>query len=148
MHKALLFLLAFITVIFSFQCKKEIGPLNITLYDKPLFIIQSFIIGKWKLEYVQGGIAVMKYPARNNTYMTLKPNHITIRNDSLGIVADTTIIWEKGMSIQGSPTFFLSYHRYGTYTYPKYVVEQIFNDTLVLSDNSYDGFGYFYSRVK
>src|SRR5882672_9651625 len=86
----------FLTMLLCFtQCKKEHTPLNITLHDKPLGTIQSYIQGKWKLQYAYGGISVMKFPARHNSYMFFSPDHIIIGNDSTGIVVDTSIIWKR-----------------------------------------------------
>ena len=55
------FVIAPILILFFFaQCKKEYTPsvpLTITLYNKPLSTIQSYIKGLWKLHYGKGGIA-------------------------------------------------------------------------------------------
>ena len=53
---SILFTIIFTIVCFTSCKKKEHTPLNITLYDKPLSIIQAAIHGKWKLQYGKGGI--------------------------------------------------------------------------------------------
>lgn len=150
MKKLLFFLFAAVIILFSFQCKKEhSGPVNITLWDKPLPVIQSYITGKWKLEYAIGGFMGMKYPARNNAYMKLTPSHIIIGNDSSGIVVDTTIVWEKNTDIRNRNTWLLSYHYSPGYIFPyHYIIEQVRNDTLIIADNAYDSYEYFYTKYR
>ena len=70
-----LLLLAFTSFI---GCKKDNQPITITLWDKPLSVIQSYIAGNWKLQYSYGGISVHKEIEKNNSYMLLKPDHIVM----------------------------------------------------------------------
>ena len=56
-------------IVFCFaQCKKEHTGLTITLYDKPLAIIQSIAKGKWKLNYTYGGLTGNIKQNYTNTY--------------------------------------------------------------------------------
>ena len=67
-------------------CEKDSEQLlhNITLYDKPLSVIQKYITGKWKLQYAFGGLWAHKVINTDNSYMILSPNHIIKGNDSRG----------------------------------------------------------------
>ena len=48
----LIFVIALAIVLL--HCKKNTQGLTVTLYDKPLSVIQSHIIGKWSLRYMHG----------------------------------------------------------------------------------------------
>ncbi|MBI1783355.1 MAG: hypothetical protein HYR66_18625 [Sphingobacteriales bacterium] len=146
---SLLFILGSLLLLFCFsQCKKDSGPVNIILWDKPLPVIQSYIKGTWKLQYVYGGLAPVKSFPQSDTYTTFSANWITTRN-STGITLDTSIVWKKDTDIQGNSTWLLSYRYSLGYAFPIYMrVDQIHNDTLILGDNAYDGFGYFYSKSR
>lgn len=140
--------LLLIIFLFSFaQCKKSDTGLNIILHDKPLNTIQSYIQGKWKLQYTFGGFAAMKYPATHNSYIILNPNNIIIGNDSAGVVVDTAIIWVRAKDIAGDSTYLLTYSYTPGYAFPyAYIVDRIYNDTLVLSDNAYDPISRYYTK--
>lgn len=142
LHKT--FLLIAIALVYFNACEKDtvqIKSSSITLYDKPLFFIQAYIKGKWKLQYSYGGESVMKIVDKNNSYLYLSPNHITIGNDSLGIIVNTTINWVKN-----DFTYLLSY-KWAGFPWPEYkIVEQIKNDTLVIRDDMSDGFKHYYTK--
>jgi len=134
-----------IVVLCSFQCKKEKQPLNITLYDKPLSVIQSYVNGKWDFQYAYGGITPIKYPAKHKSYMVLQNDRIILGNDSLGVVVDTTIIWKRDKDVFNDSTYLLTYTYTAGYAFPyAYVVSRIFNDTLELIDNASDPLYYYY----
>lgn len=139
-----------ILIIFCFaQCKKEHAALNITLYDKPLGTIQSYIQGKWKLHYAKGGICgSCIFPARNNQYIKLSSDRIVFGNDSAGIVLDTIIYWKRDKDIFNDSTYLLTYYYpAGAGPFPiAYIVNGIYNDTLKLIDNAYDPIYYYYTK--
>lgn len=136
-------------ILFCFvQCKKEHSPVNITLYDKPLSQIQAYTNGNWKLQYAYGGISPAKYPAKHNSYMTLDSDRVIFGDDSSGVIVDTIIYWKRYKDIFNDSTYLLSYyHTTGNYTLQHYyIVDRINNDTLVLIENAYDGFYYYYTK--
>jgi hypothetical protein len=144
----LLLLLVFTSLV---DCKKDNQakqPITITLWDKPLSEIQSYITGNWKLQYSYGGLSVHKVIEKNNSYMLLKPDHILIGNDPLGIVVDTSIVWVKMDIGTNEFTYLLSYSWPG-YLWPEhYIVEQIKNDTLVIREYVNDGFRSYYTKYE
>lgn len=141
-----LLLLAFTSFV---SCKKDNQPtqsISIALQDKPLSVIQSYITGNWKLQYLYGGFSVHKEIEKNNSYMLLKPYHIVIGNDLEGIVVDTSIVWVKKDIGTNEFTYLLSYSWSG-YLWPEhYVVEKIKNDTLVIREYVDDGFRLYYTK--
>jgi hypothetical protein len=130
----------FIVIVSIFtHCSKDRSPLNVTLYDKPLNVIQGYTKGKWKLQYEKGGFCgSCYYPSTYNSYMILTSNRIVIGNDSLGVIVDTTVIWKKepwGTNF----TYLLSYRYSPGYAFPYYYfMNEIKNDTLILSDYASD----------
>ena len=98
------------------------------------------------MQYSIGGISVHKEIEKNNSYMLLKPDHIVIGNDPVGIVVDTSIVWVKTDIGTNEFTYLLSYSWSG-YLWPEhYVVEQIKNDTLVIREYVDDGFRLYYTK--
>ncbi len=142
----ILFLSGIIGVI-AFGCGKEkIKPqhnANITLYNKPLSIIQQYITGDWNLQYAVGGIAGGKYVDTTHTYWNLTPNHIIAGNDISGIYVDTTIIWTPRI-LHGEKTYLLSYPSAPFY----YIVVRIKHDTLIIRDYADDGYAYFFTKIE
>lgn len=140
----------FILIIFCFaQCKKERTPLNITLYNKPLSTIKTYVEGKWELQYAKGGICgSCVSPARNNQYMQISTDRIVFGNDSAGIVLDTTIYWKRDKDIFNDSTYLLTYYySAGAGPFPiAYIVDGIYNDTLKLIDDAYDPIYYYYIK--
>ncbi len=113
---------------------------NITLYDKPLSVIQKYITGKWKLQYAFGGLWAHKVINTDNSYMILSPNHIIKGNDSRGVFVDSRIEW-----INKYDTYLLNYS-YSEGVHFAYIIERIKNDTLMLTEDAGDGFTYFYTK--
>ena len=124
-------------------CKKDNEGLlhNITLSDKPLSVIQKYITGKWRLKYAFGGLWAHKVINTNNSYMILSPNHITKGNDS-GIIVDTTLVWVKTDIGTNDFTYLFSYPPSSI----SYIVDQIENDTLVITQYLSDGFTFYYTK--
>jgi hypothetical protein len=137
-----LFIFTFIT-----QCKTdEVTPSNIILYNKPLKTIQQCINGKWKLEYSYGGLLSHKYIETHNSYMTINSDHIIMGDDSRGVVVDTTIIWKREKDVYNDYTYLMGFSWSG-YLWPEYqIVDQIKNDTLIIKENGYDGYDYYYTK--
>ena len=131
------------------NCKKHNAPskapLNIILYDTSLSVIQKYIQGKWKLIYGKGGIATTTQYYDNN-FWEFNNGRVKIL-DNGNIYADTTINWnyDIGTYTNGDSTFLMKF--YDLYGYPSvYDVDRIYNDTLILHDNSSDA--YFYHFIK
>ncbi len=147
--KSLVIISALMLIICFTQCKNNDEELlhNIVLYNQPLPTIQKYIQGKWKLEYAYGGLMTHKYIDTQNSYMALsRNNHITMGNDSYGVVVDTTIVWKREKIINNEYTYLLSYCWSG-YLWPEYlIVYQIKNDTLIVKDYGDDGYDYYYTK--
>ena len=127
-------------------CKKDEQSVTITLHDQPLSIIQSYIEGKWKLQYSYGGLIASKYIDKNNTYMILSPEHISVKNDTKGVVVDTNITWVKTNIGNNDTTYLLSYLLPGNSTPEYYIVSQIKSDTLIIREYVDDGYSYYYTK--
>lgn len=141
--------MCFVFVIIGFyltNCEQKQQSLTIALYDKQLSTIQYYITGKWMLHYSYGGILAHKIKDTHNSYLHLSPNHIIAGNDSLGVVVDTSIIWVRVKLAGNDSTYLLSYYWRG-YIFPEhFIVNQIKNDTLIISDYGSDGFKYYYTK--
>ena len=138
----------FLSVLFCFtQCKKDKGPLNITLYDKPLSTIQNYIQGKWKCHYGKGGIAANNIQYYNNLFWIITTtSKIQISNNG-NITTDTTINWIKDVApyTNGDSTFIMSF--FDKLGYPaNYVVDKIINDTLILHETAVDAVFYHFTK--
>jgi hypothetical protein len=128
------------------HCKKSTPGLNITLYDKPLSVIESYINGKWNLRYLQGGLALQTIQQSDYFWEFRNGNRIKVNVYDVTIT-DTVINWvrDAGLLINGDSTYLLELP--DNRTLPGvYVVDGIFNDTLVLHDNAVDGFYYHFTR--
>ncbi|TZF85708.1 hypothetical protein FW774_01125 (plasmid) [Pedobacter sp. BS3] len=146
----ILFAITLINIICFTGCKKkEHSPLNMTLYDKPLSVIQAAIHGKWKLQYGKGGINAKMVQYYNNSYYDFSTQN-TVRvtyNDV--IYADTTIIWRNEAEIytNGLSTFTMNFYDKRGYPYI-HIVDRFINDTLVLHDYAVDAVYYYFTKVK
>jgi len=153
MRKHILIIAAVLLLFCCFtRCKKDDvslskdSLLNIVLYNQPLETIQKYIQGKWKLQYTYGGLSTHKYIEAHNSYMILSPEHITIGNDSAGVIVDTSISWVKTDVGSNDFTYLLSYSWSG-YLWPENeIINQIKNDTLIIRDYVSDGYSYYYTR--
>lgn len=138
----------FIMITFSFvQCKKEHQSINISLYDKPLSVIQSYIQGKWELHYGKGGICGNCIQYYNNLFWVITPtNQIQISKNG-SFTTDTKINWirDKGTYTNGDSTFIMSF--FDKLGYPSnYVIDKIINDTLILHENASDAVFYYFTK--
>ncbi|RYE26634.1 MAG: hypothetical protein EOP45_03610 [Sphingobacteriaceae bacterium] len=133
------------------QCKKELNkvPLNVTLYNKPLSVIQSNIQGNWKLQYIKGGFIAnyIKYFQDENILWQFPSGTRVLQNYNGNIYTDTTISWVRdlGVNTGRDSTFILKFYDKRGYPY-NYVVDGIFNDSLVIHDNANDGQHYHFSK--
>jgi hypothetical protein len=136
------------------QCKKNIGAKsintdssNITLYDKPLSVIQSFIQGSWKLQYIKGGFVAnfVYYPTDStfNLYSTLGPTRIVFKN-AARVTLDTTIAWVY-IPYRGDSSYAMAFHDYGGVPYTLGAFEMV-ADTLVLYQPADDGQYFYYTK--
>lgn len=145
---SIIFLLLILLNCFT-HCEEDRQPVHsstITLWDKPLSVIQSYTAGKWKLQYSFGGLWAHRITDTHSSYLHLSQDHIIAGNDSLGVVVDTSIVWVRAMITGNDSTYLLSYYWRG-YLFPEhFIVNQIKNDTLILSDYGSDGFKYYYTK--
>ena len=144
-----LFLVCFLLLSFA-GCKKEAHfPANMTLYDKPLSVIQTAISGKWKLEYGKGGITAKTIQYYDNFYYDFSiRNRVKIINDGI-VYADTTITWRNvtGIYADGASTSTMNFHDKSDYSYV-YIVDKLINDTLVLHDYAGETVYYYFTKVR
>ena len=127
-----------------FSCKKDTRPLNLALYNKPLNVIRSYTNGHWRLQYTDGGLFYRKFPARNNAYLSLINDHLVAGDDSSGKRLDVRIIWEK-IRWGGDSLYVFSYYGNPGVVYPYFYMNEIKNDTLIISDVGSDGYNYHYT---
>jgi len=132
---------------FFSECKKENTQLNIQLFDKPLTTIKSNIEGKWKLYYSKGGICASCLQRYASYFWEFGSNDKIVEIYNQNITADTTIKWVK------APGTFTNVDSTYIMTFPdkqnvpwNYVVDGIYNDTLIIHDNSADAV--FYHFIK
>jgi hypothetical protein len=151
MQKSQTLPLVIILQIFSLcraQCKKEHAGLTITLYNLPLPVIQSYISNKWKLEFVRGGFIAnyVKSFHDENVIWQISPNRI-MENYNGNIYTDTTITWIRDLGVNTGldSTFIMNFYDKRLYPY-LYIVDGIFNDSLVLHDHAVDGQHYYFSK--
>src|SRR5947208_6830486 len=104
-----------LTILLCFvQCKKEHTAVNIILYDKPLFLIESFIQGTWKLQYEKGGICsicVNHFEYKNFQWQFGSGNKIRQTFENI-IITDTVITWKKdiGYYTNGASTYNMNFY--------------------------------------
>ena len=129
------------------QCTKEAGSVNISFRNKSLQLVQSYVSGKWILNYAYGGIAAIKYPAKHHAYLNLTDSHITIGNDSAGVIVDTVASWRKEPDGPNNSITLVSYFYAPGYGFAyNYVVDEIKNDTLIMHEYTSDALYYYYTR--
>jgi hypothetical protein len=149
LQKTLLLFAIMLLLFYLLACKKEkqlVHYSTITLWDKPLSVIQSYIEGKWKLQYTYGGFSVQKYIDTDSSYIILSPEHIIMGNFSLGIFLDTTINWVRTDIGSKEYTYLLRYSR-SDYPFPEnLIIMQMKNDTLIMRDYEDDGYSYYYTK--
>lgn len=115
---------------------------DIALYDKPLDTIKKHVTGqRWQLINSTGGVAGDQMYHFDNTYYTLtKSGKLITEKD--GKREEAPYTWEESRDIfTGNTIYVISGVVY-------WKVEGIYNDTLRLSDNYADGFGYALIRSK
>lgn len=143
------FYFLFIVCLCFSNCKKNKEPIdksNIVLYDKPLSVIKECIQGKWQLIYGKGGFASNTIQYYHNNFWEFNNNKIRII-DSSNTVADTTIRWvyDRGTFTNGDYTYVMNFYDKRGYIYD-YVVDQIYDDTLILHIQASDAV--FYHFIK
>lgn len=144
-----IFKFCFVLIIcFCFACKKNVARLNIVLYDKPLPTIRQYIQGKWQLIYGKGGISATNIQYYHNIWWEFNDDRIKILGDGL-IYVDTTVQWnyDLGTYTNGDSTFLMKFYN-NQYVPSVYVTDRIYNDTLILHDNSSDAVFYHFIKSK
>ena len=126
------------------QCKKATtsvrnNPVNVTLYNKPLDTVKAYALGKWRLQYSDGGVAYQKFKATNNAYMNLTQNRIQFGDDK-GVKLDAVYVWDTIPTNPGN-MFLIQYDGQINLS-----VVQIQNDTLVIREYVDDGYFYHYTK--
>jgi hypothetical protein len=113
------------------QCKKH-EPVNITLYNQPLEVIQKYIQGRWKFVYAKGGIAGNNVFYCDSCFVvfTSDNRYLTQFNDG-PYLKNRPITWERG-SYDGDSTWLMNFGG------PDYVIDKIYYDTLIYHENMAD----------
>lgn len=132
------------------QCKKpEVTPVNVTLYDKTPNEILQYIHGKWELVYESGGFSgSAKYYIDKGVIIEFTlDNRVLIPN--LKYVGTYTlnepIVWERaiwGYAGYNDSTNIMTYSSQG------YVMDKIYNDTLIFHDYASDAVYHHYIKAK
>ncbi|MCK9311635.1 MAG: hypothetical protein M0P26_05095 [Bacteroidales bacterium] len=156
--KAKIILFRLVAVLFLIGwtgCEKEDTSQNIILYDKPLDVIQSHIQGKWKLAYGKGGYAANSIFYDDNYYMEFTADNRVIKTGDNIVYANSTIKWTKVGPyewVKLSPgkytdTYLMEFNDRREYPYC-YIVDKIYNDTLIIHDNMADAVSYYFNKTK
>lgn len=111
------------------------SPSNITLHDKGLEVVQQHVMNKrWKLIYMVGGLTGKDRKEYKNTYVTIGKNEMLWSEN--GQEKKQKISWEPQRDITtGDSTYVIT-------GMVNWKVDGIYNDTLRVADNYYDGFSY------
>lgn len=129
-------------------CKKDGSKVNITLHDKQLSTIQSYIIGKWDLKYEQGGFTALTFPQTNFFWTFTSANKVTKSyHDTIVADASITRVRDHGLFLGTNDLTYIMRFLDKEEVPWNYVVDGIFNDTLVIHDNAYDGMYYYFTKV-
>ena len=141
--------LLFLFILFACRKNDSIDPSNIILYNKPLTIIQHCIHGKWKLAYAKGGIcSTCKYYC-DSCFVEFTSSNKIICNSYVTTDGATTIHWIRdiGTYTNNEYTYLMSFSDKQGVPWV-YVIDRIYNDTLIYHDNSGDAMFYYYVRLK
>lgn len=125
----------------SSTSKEKVIVSDIVLQDKSLPVIKEHVSNiKWKLLYRTGGLTGSDKTMFEDTYLTFTKDKIVRITD--GEVTHQPFKWERQRDIYtGDSTWVISGDA-------QWKVEGIYNDTLRLADNFYDGYGYALVRAK
>jgi hypothetical protein len=143
----LLFLCLLIALFYFSGCKKDGNRVNITLHNKPLSTIQSYIKGKWKLEYEKGGICWNCTNYIDNFYWTFGSNNKVQQTYNDTLITETSIVWKWDKPANTDYTYIMNFSDKRGYPY-FYNVYEIKNDTLILTDAGYDPVAYYFTKSK
>ena len=131
------------------DCKKHDAPFNITLKDKPLIIIKAAIQGRWQMHYAYGGLSGHTRIDYTSRFIKFTDNHILFCDNAKSL-ADTLFYWKRVIDIfsqlRGS-IFTMTFSDKRDYPY-SWVVDGIYQDTLLLVDYGPDPMNYYLTRKK
>ena len=131
------------------SCSKSSShtPVNTTLYDKPLNVIQQYITGNWKMIYTDGGfVAIKQY--YDSVYWQLSSTSIkvTYPQDKGGVVInDNNINWKRYPIGGVDSSYILECYDVDSIL-RDFAMMKIYNDTLIMHENAVDG--YYYHLIK
>ena len=98
------------------------------------------------MQYTDGGLWYHKVAARNNAYLVLDRNKYSTGNDSAGVLLNAKILWKEIKWGQGGNATVFSFSVSPAGEGPNFLVNEIKNDTLLISDYASDAFYYHYIR--
>ncbi len=96
-------------------------------------------------------VAIQPVPiCKNNFFWSFTSNNRIIESIRDSVIIDTSIIWmrDKGFFIGPNDSTYLMTFFDKDGVPLDYDVDGIFNDTLVIHDNAYDGYYYHFVKVK
>jgi hypothetical protein len=136
----------------SVQCKKN-KPSNptvkdssyITLHDKSLSIIQSHIQGKWQLQYEQGSNFAGTFP-QTDFFWEFNLNNNVRETYQSNLIVDTAINWVRTKDVFADSTYLMTFSDIQGVPWV-YIVDGVYNDTLVLYDNASDFTTYHFTKT-
>lgn len=130
------------------SCKKDNQKTSIILYNKPLSTIKQYVQGNWKIVYEYGGLCGNCKFTYNSYFIDITSNNKFVSNSFLYTYDTTTIYWVKALDIYTLDSTYLMTFR-DIHDVPwKFVIQQIYNDTLIFYDSGYDALYYHCVRYK
>lgn len=128
--------LPFLLILLISGCQKdEFNPSQIDFKNKPLAVIKASIEGNWRVYSTKGGmLGTIEYP--KNTFMQFNDNSVRIASNSDTVSFEVT--WKKKKIITGRNAYIMENSNWGFFKIPV----GINNDTLKMSDNYPEGYGY------
>lgn len=120
-------------------------PVNILLYNQPLDTIQKYIQGKWKLMYGYGGFTGSTYKCDKCYFEFTSDNKVN--SNTFGTPNFASILWIKafGLHTSNDTAYIMSYKDSGDFE-RFFVMDKIYNDTLIFHDNCDDAIYYHYIK--
>ena len=138
-------LLGIVFIICFEQCKKDGPQSNIKLTDKPLSVIQTNIKGKWTLQYEKGGICGTCIFYQKDFFWEFGNYDKVLETYKGTVIVDTKINWVRERDVFTDLTYIMTFSDKQNVPW-NYIVDGIYNDTLVLYDNSSDRVFYHFTK--
>lgn len=136
-------LLLICVLLFANSCKKDDYAKNITLYNKSVPTIKSYISGRWRVIYDIGGMTGKIKHEYVNSYMEFKfqsVDSIIEFNDNKTVIR-SSLQWLRDKDVfTGETINLLGFNFYQTGLAFTYRVSEIRDDSLIITEPVVDGF--------